>query len=441
MGTRLESAKFMTGLLLSTAVMAGVIADLNYYSPRTLNLGRIKGAVSKRLDDLRLRDVASESTERYAIQYLPFNEENIKLIDGKWRIYNFINVSGHDEVMDVVVNLNLIGTSKVKIDNDPNQVFRISYLTEQRTMALVKRVGKGFEILEMEKIKEIEKVKKTQDKVSSQKDKVASSAPVTNKKGVTFPEDMDLILERAFNPNLSKNIFVGDYVVGNVSIIAGNIQSLEVTIARGLKEERSIMIEFAEVKDGGVFEADVDGEMVSGIITNNGQNAYRVRFASGPMQGAMLNFVTQEEYDRLIEVQRNLPKSARSVFELGSLDKEQESSQVERKGVAEMDSTQLPAQSAASSDQGKVDDQGYQKQAQYDYQEGDLQIESDSAGSRNGDEDYTDEEKEALREETAYGKEFTKGYLDEKQMDEQLKNTGFDFSQSSLTRSLASEEK
>lgn len=275
-----------------------------------------------------LRNIASSSSN-YSVLYFPLNNKNYERINGKWRIYNFIDNEDHDHKIEKTVSFELIGNSRIKIDNDNEQIFRVSYLTDHNTIAIFKKVGNGFEILEA--IKSTQKTKKIKSSNSSRSNNFSSRLSeneVSQAKGVNLEEDVDLILERGFNPNISKNIFVGESVSGSLSIMSGKISGLRVVLARGLREEQSIDIEYADIKDGGVFETEYDNEVISGIVSNFGQGVYRVRFATGPMKGAMLNFVTPEEMDRLLESKSAVVPETRSL-EVGAQGTEKAPSQYE----------------------------------------------------------------------------------------------------------------
>src|SRR5690606_875876 len=113
--------------------------------------------------------------------------------------------------------------------------------------------------------------------------------------------DLELVIERALVPDLSKDVITGDLVSGNLSLSNGNIEALSASVRGADGNERSIDISYAEIKDGGQFHVDYMGEMGHGIITNNGEDAFRVRFATGPLQGAMLNFMSYEQLDIMRE--------------------------------------------------------------------------------------------------------------------------------------------
>ncbi|MBT5094507.1 MAG: hypothetical protein HOM21_09710, partial [Halobacteriovoraceae bacterium] len=122
---------------------------------------------------------------------------------------------------------------------------------------------------------------------------------VRSTRGLEVPHNVDLVLERALNPSVSKTVMKGTMVEGNATISPTEIIELSATISMGSSKEQDISLASAKINDGGQFEGEYDGNMVTGIVTNNGQGGYRIRFATGPLQGTMLNFVTDEEFDKI----------------------------------------------------------------------------------------------------------------------------------------------
>jgi len=264
----------------------GVVSDLKLNSIAFMQAAKVK--FTKRLDD-SARILASDKSTRYPILWFPLNEKNYRRLSGKWQIYNFINVRDEDEAMNIAVNFELVGNSMVKVDDEPEQLFRISYLTDENTIALIKKMPNGFEILEARKIKGHE-VKKIAPKATQKKSKEVK------KKGIML-SDVDLILEKALFPGKSNIVLENDNASGRVTIISDTIQNLEVSLKLENGERINFEAEFSEINHGGTFSVEKGEETISGIITNNGKNSFRIRFATGPLSGALLNFITQEEFD------------------------------------------------------------------------------------------------------------------------------------------------
>lgn len=304
-----------------------------------------------------IRTVASKENT-YSVLYFPLNDKNYERIKGKWQIYNFIDNEDIDHKINKVVDFELIGNGRIKVDNDNEQIFRLSFLTDQNTIAIFKKVGEGFEILEAVKLTGIKPSLNKGLSSTNGNNELGSYSDDIPPKGVNLEQDVDLVLERGFNPNISKNIFVGDSISGTLSIVSGQISGLRVVIAKGLREEQSIDIEHADIKDGGVFEVDSDSEMTSGIISNFGQGIYRVRFATGPMKGAMLNFVTQEEMDRLQEIKPvNAPNPEERSLEVGdNSQKTSEEYASERKAISQNTQTMETPSSNSNEIENNVDE-------------------------------------------------------------------------------------
>ena len=127
---------------------------------------------------------------------------------------------------------------------------------------------------------------------------------------------MELVLEKALLPSVTNVILEGDAVSGKATLREGVLQYVDVRVSAN-GQTYSIEIPFAEINDGGQFTADLEGQSVSGILTNNGQSAFRIRFATGPMAGAILNFITQSEFERLQDLRENTeqPGTAENVVE------------------------------------------------------------------------------------------------------------------------------
>lgn len=242
-----------------------------------------------------------------AVKYLGVTAENKKKINGRWEVTRVIDSKGEaiydsfknkeDKKSIIIVDMELIATSTVSLDKDVNQVFKISILTEKNTIALFKTINGGYEILEAKKM--MPKAKSRAFKLSNNSKSLGPTVAEkkeTKKKGIRI-SDMDLYLESALNPLQSRNILNVKQVTGNLSVFDGSIQDFSASLNTGSAKEVNLDFSFAEIKDGGQFEAEVSGEMATGIITNNGESSYKIRFATGPLQGAILTFVTQEKYD------------------------------------------------------------------------------------------------------------------------------------------------
>ena len=295
--------------LLSLAVVANVNFEKSLYSDSFM-IDTTSSVVSRRLDDSFARVVASEKkAEKIAVKYLELSEANKAKINGTWevmrgfedindKVSEFYNKYNNPTGSVVKVNVEM-GAGGVYVTGEEfENFFYISDITDEGTLSIVRKLGDAhFEVLEAKKLK-----------VSSRKIEVIAKAEKSEKiesreykKGVELQKDLDMVIERALLPELSKDVIIGDLVSGSLNLSGGNIEGLSAVIRNNEGLEKSIDISYAEIKDGGQFQVDYMGEVVHGIITNNGTDAYRVRFATGPLQGAMLNFMTYEQLDLMRE--------------------------------------------------------------------------------------------------------------------------------------------
>ncbi len=316
----LTSNKAIISLLgVSSIVLAGSIKDF-----RTHTVKMSENEASDKEDMLPVeRNVASEAASKVAQMYLPMNAENIVKINTSWEITRIV---GNDEKVafdkfaniedakkSIKIKMELIGNGIVRINNDNEQVYRVSLLSEFGTIALFKKMGNGFEILEAKKLN------------------IAS----TNK-ALVVSDEVELVLERALNQAKSSKVLMGNDVSGQVSLNSKGLSGLSVELRNGNGETQNIEIDTADLLDGGTFKAEVNGEEVSGVVFNNGKDGYRISFVTGPLAGAMLNFVTKEQMDSIQSTEQDQSSLSQEVESAQSQDVQVAAEKVieERKEVA-----------------------------------------------------------------------------------------------------------
>lgn len=278
----LTSKKAIFAILsVSSIVLAQSVKDYHSHSVKIAS----NEVVEKELIPVE-RNVASEAVARVAQVYFPVNAENIKNINTTWEITRIVgadekvafdkSVNAEDAKKSIIVPLELIGNGVVRVNKDNEQVYRVSLISDFGTIALFKKMGNGYEILEAKK--------------------VITKAKTTN---LEVAEETELVLERALNQAKSNTVLLGNNVSGQVSLSAKTITGLSVELRNPNGETQNIEIDSADLMDGGTFKADVNGEDVSGVVLNNGKDGYRISFVTGPIAGAMLNFVTKEQADAI----------------------------------------------------------------------------------------------------------------------------------------------
>ena len=284
----LTSKKAIIGILsVSSIVLAGTIKDINSHSVKPLNTESIE----KEIIPIE-RNVASEAVSKVARIYLPMNADNIKKINTTWEITRIV---GADEKVtydkfstpenakkSIKVKFEMVGTSLVKVNKDSALVYNVSLMSEFGTIALYKKIGNGFEILEAKRV-----------------------VTTVENKALVVNEEVELVLERALNQSKSNKVLLGNDVSGEVSLNAKTITGLSVELRNPNGESQNIEIDTADLMDGGTFKSEVNGEEVSGVVFNNGKDGYRISFVTGPIAGAMLNFVTKEQLEKVQETERD----------------------------------------------------------------------------------------------------------------------------------------
>ncbi len=348
----------------------------------------------KTFNDLRQRDVASvESSKLPAIQYVALNQANRDRLGGEWEVMRIVSETG-EEVFNayqneadraVRVNFDLIRTSVVQIDKEDGQVYFVSLLTDQNTIALFKEYNGGYEILEARKVfvpaPRIESEVATEDSSNVIRN-VSPDLPATD------PSlNAELILEKALNPSKSAEVLAGDAISGSATIRGGSIERLSVSLHRGTQNETSLEIQFAEINDGGQFETFIGDQSVSGIVTNSANEGFRIRFATGPLQGAMLNFVTEEAYDEM-QIQRENQEYERLEAQESPIAEEIRDQQDEFQNQrAQTNNVAQPKYKPADSEDGYESEDGeyYEEEAQG------REVANDQLEAAEGDQEYRDE--------------------------------------------------
>lgn len=268
-------------LSVSSIVLAGTIKDFHSRSEKLQNTA----AIEKVLIPVE-RNVASEAVSKVAQMNLAATAENMKKINTVWEITRIV---GSDEVVafdklansedskkSIKVPMELIGNGIVRVNKDSEQVYRVSLLSDFGTIALFKKMGNGYEILEAKRV-----------------------AVAKEKTSLIVNEEVELVLERALNQAKSTKVLAGNDISGQVSLSSKSITGLSVELRNPNGETQNIEIDTADLMDGGAFKADVSGEEVSGVVFNNGKDGYRISFVTGPIAGAMLNFVTKEQMEKI----------------------------------------------------------------------------------------------------------------------------------------------
>ena len=270
-------------LSLASVVIAGTIKDI---SSRSINIEPFEFAESVSVE----RSLASKeivNKPRIAVMKVKMNEAF--KIDGEWEITRIIGsdknvtydkLNNQDDANKTIkVPLKLIKTSKVMVNNDPDLVYKVSLLSKFGTIAIYKTINGGQEILEAKRVKKAKKAKK-------------NVAALVN-------GEVELVLERALNQAKSSKILTGSEIFGEMTLTKKSIEGLNVSLTNTNGEVQNIEISSAQLMDGGSFKADVGDEEASGVIFNNGKNGYRLSFVTGPLAGAMLNFVTKDVIDEM----------------------------------------------------------------------------------------------------------------------------------------------
>lgn len=231
-----------------------------------------------------------------------------KLINGEWMItrvsqffddreevvfdkYNKFEDSG----ANVVVDFKMIDLSTVRVNNDLEQTYMISLLTENGTIALFKEFGDGYEVVEARRVTVKEKT--VED----------AKAKIQEEKQNKFDIRNDLFLVSAVDPTRNKDLVKGRMLEGYAYLKNGELILESVQLHMGTQKQTESLSTQMRVKAHGTFN-DENGSQ--GIITLTSKEEIKVRFSTGPLAGALLNFAT---YDKKQEIEKKYEENSQNV--------------------------------------------------------------------------------------------------------------------------------
>jgi len=321
------------------AIVVGVSTDISFYSNGFMADDEIK--MVYRPDGSSQRHVASRVEGAMTFEYEPLDKygRNYRFYSGLWIVRSFVGKS--EEVMDkyTVVDIELIGTSLVRvkqmkqhIDRDifagsPFVDYNLSETESDNAIVLSKFSKDGVEEMRLHRVKPIVEMKVVADAQKVVARNAVESTTHKSADGDEYQNDVSyksisLEINNVYHPQKSTTLLQRDKVSGGVDIKLEVIESENGQERVNVKEISNLAVEieyndgkcpieigFAEVRDGGSFVTDITDcktkEFVEagGIITRNGQDSYQI-VLQGPYQGASLRFSdaetlqkTQEESD------------------------------------------------------------------------------------------------------------------------------------------------
>lgn len=254
------------------------------------------------------RIVASEVKRLPLIQNIGLDRKSE--INGKWQITRVLNEKGNviydvfnnpkDSTNYVEVSFELINLSTVQIDQDIEQTYKISLLTAQGTIGLFKEFGEGYEVVEARRVSGVI----NKDQIASKIEEEAEEA-----KKPKYDIQDDLFLVSGLDPKKNRNVLRGNDVEGYAYLKNGELILENISLHMGTKNQTESFSTEARIMGHGTFN---DGRGSQGIITNISNNEIKVRFSTGQLAGAMLNFVT---YDKKMEIEGKFGATTQQVPE------------------------------------------------------------------------------------------------------------------------------
>lgn len=278
-------------VLVTFVAFAEIVYDQTFYSSEDFmaTTPQVDIEVKVKAPVVVEKRVARREAVKPRVQRVELRDSN--LVNGKWEVVRILNdkllpvydknARYEDEKSEIIVDLELIDKSTVRINEDVDQTFLISMMTKRGTIALFKPFGTGYEILEARRINE--------NRSSARVQKVVSSEPKLTKIEKRFEMNQELVLKSALNPTQSGEILKGEKVSGSIYLMGDQVMFENIALNVG-SDKQTETLSFEAQIDGNTGHMNYNNE-IQGIVSVVGDKEVRVRFSTGPLANAMLNFI------------------------------------------------------------------------------------------------------------------------------------------------------
>ncbi len=409
---------------IGLTIVSFVAVAETYYDKKFYTASFMDKVEEVRIDiepSMEKRVVASKERDLPLIHTLEMKNRNV--VNGEWmitRVSQFFEDKEEvvfdkfnkvqDKDAEVLVGFELIEKSTIRINNDFDQTYKISLLTENGTIALFKEFGEGYEVVEARRY------------VATKKKETVVESSVENEKKNKFDIRDDLYLVSAVDPKRDKNLLKGRTVEGYAYLKNGELILEGVQLHIGSQNQTESISTEMRVKAHGTFN-DQNGSQ--GIVTLTSKQEIKVRFSTGPLAGALLNFAT---YNKKQEIEQKYEESQRQVEAAINNDDAEERREV----GGGLEPINPPKDEYNNIEEDHIDDQ-YQTSPEDNFDESDFDKRGEDisqyAENEEGqyqdeysdgyDEEYVDEYQE---EELGYDENNQEGFEDE-----QMNKVGFKF--------------
>jgi hypothetical protein len=326
----------------SVMVLAESFYDYKFYSSSFMYdkdyLPVVEGAIAKRKNAKSIIRPKARKNGLPHVLRLSMGPENASKVNGEWEVTRILDQNKNvvfdkfdpnrpqDKNSDVSVNLEMIKDSTVRIDEDDEQIFKISLLTNHNTIVLFKKYEDGFEILEARRKK----------RNFAQARPTGTSQYGSTKQAGGKPKyhiEEELYLVSALDPARSRKILRGNEIEGRAILRNGELIIEDVKLHVGSQNESQSTLSIdTRIKGHGAFNYDNE---IHGIVSTIQNRELKVRFSTGPLANAMLNFVTQEKYDRMMAQIARVPAEATPQAAAPAVQQRVEKQEIEQEEVVD----------------------------------------------------------------------------------------------------------
>jgi len=290
-GANMKKLIILPILIVSFVAFAESVYDQDFYASDFMNeVAEVEIEIDVPAVETAVRAVAQKRLP--GVQRVSLSEKS--LINGNWEVVRVLDkdlkpvydkrANFEDKRSEIIVKLDLIKMSTVRINDSSDQTYSISLFNKKGTIALFKPFEGGYEILEARRV--------------SQKEKVSSKIIVDKRSKIEkrFERNQELTLVSALHPTKNKDILKGSKVSGSLYLMGDQVSFDGVTLETGKDDFEALSFQ-AEI-DGNTGHLNYENK-IQGIVSVVGNKEVKVRFSTGPLAGAMLSFMVPSAIDNV----------------------------------------------------------------------------------------------------------------------------------------------
>jgi hypothetical protein len=321
--------------------------------------------VKKKLPRVR-RDLTLDKRD----QFESTEWEIIRIVDDKGVVQYDKNSKEDNRDDEIIVNFEMINVATLRVVEDEDQIYKINFYNEQfGTLALFKEYGKGYEILEAQRVRRKREGKNlsqagvdttTNRNVEPDDSELSSEEKRFEKIARKFNIESDLMFYSAVDPIRNRAVLYKNFS-GNAYLTAGNLTLENIILHEGTKNQTEPVSAIADVNEYGAFVT----EDYSGVVNvlNGNELKVTIHTKDKVLQNAVLIFVTEEKLEELNGIKNRNSNNNENYFK-NEIDEElaQENERVELAKGERDQFSEFQNEEEAEEDEFQNEEEGFENE-------------------------------------------------------------------------------